>query len=98
MKTIHEMVKTFGGGDYEAILNAIKATGLRGRLVRGERVWSDDEAARIAAAVKPAAYTVRVNNANRPERFATRAEAAEFAQEDLALAPDAAWKVVTVRE
>jgi hypothetical protein len=40
LKTTHEM-----------FLNAVKATGLRGRVVRGTRVWTETELVRIGASV-----------------------------------------------
>lgn len=40
--SLHYMVKLVGA-NYSDVLGAIKATGLRGHMVRGERVWTNEE-------------------------------------------------------
>lgn len=46
--TIHQMAEETGG-TYYPVLQAIKATGLKGRLRDGERVWTQAEFAKIKA-------------------------------------------------
>jgi hypothetical protein len=48
--TIHQMAAQTGGTLFP-ILQAIKATGLKGRLRNGERVWTSAEFAQIKAAM-----------------------------------------------
>jgi hypothetical protein len=48
--SIHDLVRRLGT-TYAAAFDAIKATGLRGRVVNGTRVWTRDEVEAIRAAL-----------------------------------------------
>lgn len=48
---VNEIAKELGGIKMEKLLEAIKKTGLKGRMIADRRVWNDDEVEQIEAAL-----------------------------------------------